>query len=260
MNKPTGAPCTDSGQCESQQCVSFTGEEGSWFCTAACAVPGDCPCGMECVATTTMGNVCAPGDKVACIPDGNACAFPDECISGKCVFGVCTPACTVLGGGCGPGEGCVPDDEFGNGYCATRGVGLPGAACSQNTDCSSLVCSNASGSFLCAITCDPNAQNTCGMGMLCQNWQGIGVCVEDPSGTNPGADTVNSGPGSDPGVTFDAGTGNSGSGSSTGGGSSGGCTSQDPSTPLDGSFFFLLLLVPVLLRRNAPKKALQVVR
>jgi hypothetical protein len=156
----------------------------------------------------------------------------------------------VLGGGCGPGEGCVPDDEFGNGYCGAIGPGLPGSGCAQHTDCSSLVCSNAVGTFLCAITCDPNASNTCGSGKDCTPWQGIGVCVDAPDQPNPPSTDSGNGLATDSGALGDTGSTNPGVGPGSGG-STGGCSSGGSSGPLRSISVLLLLFFPIFRRRFA---------
>jgi hypothetical protein len=93
------------------------------------------------------------GDKTcgapACIPDGEPCAFGDQCCGKICAPDpttgalVCSPACIQ------PGQGCTTHADCCDGYCdpKTLTCGQPpsgcvplGGSCKVNTDCCSGGC------------------------------------------------------------------------------------------------------------------------
>src|SRR5690606_16886909 len=90
--KEVGESCQGTGECESGLCASISGSP--YVCTDYCASQVDCPCGRACVPTSS-GDVCAPADKVACVPDGSSCAADSECASGACQDGLCAMGCSI---------------------------------------------------------------------------------------------------------------------------------------------------------------------
>ncbi len=181
--KAVGADCTDASDCESGKCVGFP--EGNQVCTDDCTGPESCPCGMTC-EETNLGTICYPGEKVACVPDGNACAGDTECVSGTCTAGICVTACNIYQQNCPAGMACRPLSNSGDGACEPRGSQLPGASCTEHGQCTTLFCANLDGGAACAIPCDPNATSICGLGSKCVAAGGFGACV--PDNTGPGLD------------------------------------------------------------------------
>ncbi len=92
-----GDPCASGWDCQYDLCFSFDG--GATQCSEPCVTTADCPCGWEC-GPSSQGEVCFPGDRVACVLDGAACGFASECRGGYCLGGSCASGCQTTGEGC----------------------------------------------------------------------------------------------------------------------------------------------------------------
>lgn len=170
------APCTDPGQCCSNQCEAgrCATASGCSINGTACAGAGDC-CSQRC-----EGGSCQPA--AGCQAEGGSCDAPGDCCSGRCASGMCIA---------GPGtcdavaEPCTVDGNCCSGRCepvpggqnqACLGVCFAtGAACTRALDCCSLgcfggVCTNQ----LCVVegqTCAADSDccsNSCGADHRCK--------------------------------------------------------------------------------------------
>ncbi len=193
---------------------------------------------MGCVPTN-VGNVCAPGDKVRCVPDGNPCTKDVECASEVCLNGVCALKCDIFGGGCPAGQGCLRTGQGTQGLCRPRGSGVPGAPCRAAEDCGNLLCIDmGAGGSRCAVPCNPAGGTRCGAGTACQAFEDIGICVTDP---NAPSDPFGGGGG-------DGADGASSAGDASGGfvGGDGGGSSCGAGTPFAGPWAAGLLALLLL--------------
>lgn len=178
---PAGSACASDSECVSGKCIS---NKGAQFCSQTCQVDNaaSCPCGMSC-AVLPSGNLCFPGQNVACVDKGGACTADSECAAGGlCADGTCHASCNVVTGqnNCGAGEACqrtVADTTVGR--CSAAGAGQLGAACASDSECKSLFCEKdvtQGGAMRCQTPCNP-AQDECGPGLAC-NATGtqVGAC------------------------------------------------------------------------------------
>lgn len=258
-DKPTGDACEGNQECASDSCISFDGEV--WFCTEPCAASSDCPCGMRCVATRTVGDLCAPGVPVGCVPDGGPCAAATECVSGLCDGGTCSSTCSIFDPTvtCSAGLGCARADLASpDGWCTTPGPNGLGKPCSSDTDCASLFCLQG----ICRLPCEYSL-GACAGGLTCEPAVGpIGFCdgATDPGGNPGGSDATSSGSdgtgtstgdavGPTPGAEVTPGGGTSGS--FGGASNSSGCTASRSTGPLPLAAPCALLLLVGWRRRRA---------
>ena len=115
---------------------------------------------------------------------GEPCGGADECRSGLCVPGpdgrpFCSASCDGMDtGSCPSGFYCDGDatGSCGDGLCMPGGAGAAalGEACSEDTDCASLVCSGG----VCSQACIPDGAAGCPEGFACQQGPtpGCGTC------------------------------------------------------------------------------------
>ncbi len=119
----------------------------------ACDVEMPCPEGQVCTSGT-----CTPGAPLA---TGVACTAENQCLTGTCNDGVCSPG--NAGAACGSGGDCVSGSCVEDTCAAGAAVGT-GASCSSNTECLSGNCSGG--------LCQPGMQ-----GASCN---GVGDCQSTP--------------------------------------------------------------------------------
>lgn len=220
MLAPDGAPCTDSVECSSGQCVASSAGSGDICCAAKCA--------PEEVATCGMTGQCEPdGAACAVYPENTPCGDLTVCedaflTTQQCVGGACAPvtepchnglacessgpmsstACKsqcmnpfldcaapnamCMGNACtvGIGAECHQDGECVSGICGTQGFGH---CCAAGTSC-------AIGGVCGADDCDttgachyPSAATVCGDMQSCDGFQlattycdGMGSCEVTP--------------------------------------------------------------------------------
>jgi len=244
----TGSACTGPDDCDNGQCASLDGVTG--FCTAACASNADCPCGMACAAVQGGQQLCVPGDKVACVEDGDSCAADTECLNGLCAAGICSTACSIFApNDCGAGRACQRT-EAGQpaGICAPAGTVANDGLCDSDSQCVSLFCHAG----VCSQACNPQSPAACASCTVAVG--SVGVCGPDPGLEPDPGGTVDDSNGTDGdplGVTGDG--GEAGGGGSSAGrerASPTGCsTAPTPTSPWAISFVFLLFAV-ALRRRH----------
>ena len=172
--KGLGEDCLSIDECESGMCVSFDGG-ANYFCTDNCVSQESCPCGMACVETLDGDQFCNLSAKIACVPDGQACAASTECISGACVAGICENICNIYQGGssCPAGMGCQRLGSTGvEGSCQPVGSLPHDSSCGSDGQCQSLFCLNG----YCQEPCNEFAPNTCPSGQTCRPAGEYGVC------------------------------------------------------------------------------------
>ncbi len=175
--KSVGETCEGSFECESDLCASIGGS--AYVCTGGCGSHDDCPCGMQCVGTTS-GDVCAPGAKVACVPDGASCQAGSECVSGVCDDGVCAIACSIFN----PAATCPSGLTCGRvaptkpeGVCVAPGPNSLGKPCGQDNACQSYLCHDN----VCVQPCSPFGASTCGVDQVCEQISStVGHCAPKP--------------------------------------------------------------------------------
>ncbi|MBT9555086.1 MAG: matrixin family metalloprotease [Myxococcales bacterium] len=206
-----GATCEFSDDCDSGICIGVDGIPPP-FCTIACS--GSCGCGFECADFTSGENYCIPGDKVACVPSGNACSGASECVSKTCIEGICRDPCQVAKGDCPSGQACLratPGGTFGT--CETAGASGIGVPCTQDGECVTNLCELGA----CQLPCDI-ATSFCGAGLACKLLSGAAVPVCAVDDTTDGQDGVDGPDGAADGPTDGAsdGVSDAGDGASDG--------------------------------------------
>ncbi|MFZ4577152.1 MAG: hypothetical protein ACOYOB_02060 [Myxococcota bacterium] len=178
---PVGSACTGTGDCDTNLCIDAG---NAMFCSKNCDLNqvGVCPCGMACTSTS-IGPICYPGTKQACVSIGQSCTADSECFSGLCAGGLCVASCDVGTGqgGCLQGEACLRvQNANSRGRCEKTGATNLGDLCAQDSDCKSLLCAPELASPLelrCQKPCDPS-QDSCGPGLACRALGvGLGACV-----------------------------------------------------------------------------------
>lgn len=152
---PQGSPCSEPIDCCSQYCetgVVDALEGAPGVCAPPPCVPdgATCPedptrpdlqcCSPYCVTNPiTSEHLCSMGE---CLPDGQFCAFDDQCCSTKCdpLTGFCIQRCGVAGDLCDPGSNdqCCPNNAF----CSDMGTccSLDTAPCIDDWECCSGQC------------------------------------------------------------------------------------------------------------------------
>ncbi|MCB9729174.1 MAG: matrixin family metalloprotease [Deltaproteobacteria bacterium] len=271
--KEVGEPCdSQDSVCKSGQCVSFD-KGASYICSDVCQVDSHCPCGMYCAAVTTGSSRCAPGPKVACVPDSQPCSADSECVSGVCSksAGVCIQVCSIYQpvGACGPDSGCQPFAPGApEGECKPAGPNAVGAACGKDNACQTLFCKDNH----CAQPCNPAGPSTCGVGLVCLAEAGaVGTCQPPPppvpdAAPEAGPDAASStgdavsavdgvGPSPD-GVNLDAAAGAETSSLAPSGASSGGCAGGGAGGGPAGLALIGLLLAALRRRRHFGRRLL----
>jgi len=192
---PSGSSCEDGAECVSTLCVA---SDAAQFCTDKCTDSSICPCGMPCTQTS-LGFICFPGDKLACVQDGEVCAGPAECASGACIGGVCVPGCGLMTAGksaCKAGLACQRlSAKSDQGGCLPKGATGLGVACDTDEQCLSRFCvaDPVTGAKLCMWPCNPG-NDACGADLDCAPIEGgpLGACVavsavppEEDAGVGP---------------------------------------------------------------------------
>lgn len=189
-NCASGADCGSGEMClrltgAPAQCIRFSG--GSPSCAGT--TPTRCTSDANCAATEMCDR--ASGDCVArpmtgTGPLGSPCGAGPECMSGLCFSGVCSQSCDGLNpDSCPGGFYCNGQSTgtCGEGLClaGSAGGGALGAACANNTDCSTLFCSGGT----CSEPCIPGGAVGCPDGYACQVGaiRGCGACQADRAGT-----------------------------------------------------------------------------
>ena len=127
-----GLGCSTSAGCLSGVCVAEqrTASGVSWTagtCSQVCSAQSACPAASACVTFADDSSLCL-----------GSCAKVEDCRAGyvcSSAVGACLPDCR-LGFSCGTSLGC--DSVTGACIPGTRAIG---AACAQNADCKSAVCS-----------------------------------------------------------------------------------------------------------------------
>ncbi|MFW5920893.1 MAG: matrixin family metalloprotease, partial [Polyangiales bacterium] len=187
-----GKRCTSESECgDGQSCVNVGGVGqciGGTTSDPSCDSGSSGGCDIDSDCTGTM--ICDGGSCVE--PSGGAalgepCSDPDDCASGRCATtpsgGVCTRSCDWLDTGSCPDGFYCDGDATGicggdNGICLEGSAGSAslGDACSQDTDCASLYCSDS----VCAEPCVPGGATSCPDGLRCQETaiSGCGACKE----------------------------------------------------------------------------------
>lgn len=185
-----GSLCNSSADCGDGQCVDVGGVGqcvrivgGAPSCAGAtpagCTTDSDCAASQTC-NTGTGGCVDRPTGGAAL---GQPCEANEDCNSTLCAAlstgSVCSQSCDGLDAGSCPG-GFYCDGEAvgvcGTGLClaGAAGAGALGAACSADTDCSTLMCDRGT----CATPCIPGGATSCATGFTCQTGAaaGCGAC------------------------------------------------------------------------------------
>ena len=207
------APCTTNNDCGGAEDKCLIYSNGTTLCGKFCTADSDCG-GDVCLAsiqqcvrringrtqcdapdsecTTSsecMGSqICEAGDCVD-PPSGAAglgepCSMNTDCAGGLCIAtgngSICTQSCNGLDPTSCPGGFYCDGDATGvcgEGYCFAGGPGSAslGDTCSQDTDCSTLMCAEGK----CATPCTPGGANGCANGFTCETLGGIGcgACV-----------------------------------------------------------------------------------
>jgi hypothetical protein len=146
-------------------------------CDPSCNQPDpDCdPCAFEgtCDKTCPEVDLDCPIDG----PPGATCVENAECESRVCIpvpegadrGSFCSSACTTVA------DCRAPLDACNSGVCVYSGgtPGIPGAACSKDADCRTLLCDD--GSHTCAVQCGPDF--TCPEGLLCEPVRNARACT-----------------------------------------------------------------------------------
>lgn len=175
------------GRCEmvsdgSRQCVMRDPTTMSPTCTApppggtaGCTSDASCAAGTRC--DLASGN-CVP-TSTGTGPLGAPCSIAGDCTSGICFAGACTEACDWLNPrSCASGFYCngSATGVCGEGLCLAGAPGSRGlgAACTADTDCSTLLCDGG----VCSEPCLPGGVASCPTGLACQTGSlpGCGAC------------------------------------------------------------------------------------
>jgi hypothetical protein len=225
----TAGTCADDGVCiacetPDPDCADGCGANGS--CQTGCASP-DPDCDETCSAGDGCQSGCTPRDPDCPSPTtgyGERCDTSDECASGSCVTSpddltvkFCSHSCETSAD-CDAGQdgaAMICGDVVGGGMSCIYDGPSPGGqgwACTVDSDCAGQICEGPDGASYCTRSCEA-ATDTCPAGFTCQVTEGEErVCL----------------------VAAD-----------------GGCTAAPGGrSPVAGLAAFLLLLVPVLLRRR----------
>jgi hypothetical protein len=133
-----GDICQADTQCTTGNCIHWTPDPRSRFCSQPCATDADCPVsGMMCRDVVGEGRVCDyDGEPPGAI--GQACDAPTDCSAYLCVEGACTYTCDVSRNilcpdnyACDTRDGrtyvCIPTAPPDDGGCCSTG-GSPSAA------------------------------------------------------------------------------------------------------------------------------------
>ncbi|MSP92227.1 MAG: matrixin family metalloprotease [Myxococcales bacterium] len=171
-----GDKCAAALDCQSGHCIVDGADS---YCTLACAVAADCPCGMAC-ADVTGGKLCAKGKKVGCVPNGAACKEAAECTSGACSNGICGELCTIFQTvGCPAGKKCLRQDPASpEGQCGSVGTKGLNAPCMKDADCATGFCHAGK----CGLACNPFGPSKCAFGLQCVVAVGaVGACTAAPA-------------------------------------------------------------------------------
>lgn len=90
-----GEICRADTQCMSGQCIAWSEDPRSRFCSQPCTGDGDCPAdGMVCRDVVGEGRVCDyDGEPPGAL--GQSCDMPTDCSEYLCVEGTCTYTCDV---------------------------------------------------------------------------------------------------------------------------------------------------------------------
>jgi hypothetical protein len=100
-----GQPCKQATQCAGRKCTSDPVHPAS-YCSRACAAPGDCPTGMDCLGLVcSLGNLTPAAMGDACTEGVNLCADGTVCTGPQGASTTCRPACDAAGG-CPTGATC----------------------------------------------------------------------------------------------------------------------------------------------------------
>jgi len=170
-----GAACADDTDCRSGSCqktvVDCDSVFGCWFtgwCSTGCTGDADCGAGLACVDLPCVdaqdpqcGRRCAPRCLTSsdCKPgtcrqlagvgvtttacdlrgaDGSTCSHAGQCVSSRCLNGVCAPT-----GGLANGMSCASTTDCRSANCVNgvcRGQALIGDACAGGYDCAAGTC------------------------------------------------------------------------------------------------------------------------
>jgi len=180
LGKNVGAVCSSSTECTTQICWS---EQGAGLCLLPC-INGACATGYTCDTGTAYGPVCEL--SISTLAVGQSCDVAVQCMSQLCIAGICRQPCSVAAPSCPAGQGCVPVSSDTQGACVTPGALAPGADCTQDFECSSLLCVDTGTGRACAQACDP-ASGQCPDGTSCETLpelSGVGGCFQE--GSTPG--------------------------------------------------------------------------
>ncbi|MAQ13268.1 MAG: hypothetical protein CMN30_00510 [Sandaracinus sp.] len=183
---PAGAECyglpTSTGGTVNQ-CLSLgSGSNANCDTSTGCRSAADCAAGEICDGTGTCIPQPTGGSEL-----GTPCEESAECNSGLCAFAggqqVCTQGCSDLQ----PATSC-PVDFYcqggavcGDGLCVRGGTGAggPGAACTEDTDCATLLCDRGT----CSQPCQIGGATLCESGYECQAGVGNGCGACKPEGS-----------------------------------------------------------------------------
>ena len=187
--------------CDGNINVAVAGADPKDVATVLAAWSGPCPADGTCDASCEHDPDCDPCDfEGTCTKD---CPTPDlDCtldggpgatcvLNAECESRICTPAPegadrgSFCSAACTTSTDCpAPLDDCANGICvyAAGTPGIPGAACSDDKDCRTLLCDD--GTHTCAVQCGPD--HSCPVGLLCEPVRNARGCVTE-SGCAAGA-------------------------------------------------------------------------
>ncbi len=185
---PGGYACADAGgvficvnieqgcaTCGTGLCLA-----GPAGCTSSCRSAADCPTTLTGMPYSCQSNLCVPHASVmGSDPIGAPCSASgtNTCRSAACLVDgartMCTQRCTEAGG-CGPGFGCIPEDDGGGGVvlvCSRGGAGALTSSCTTGDQCDSGICDGGRCTRLCT------RDSLCPTGLRCVPRAGHSVCA-----------------------------------------------------------------------------------
>ena len=209
---PIGEPCTQNGQCLSNQCRILGFPSG--YCTQTCTSDAQCGAGATCGFDPSNSNAriclktCPQGGSTGGCRPGYVCesrATPSTSSAAACVPGCTSPAtcgsattCDTRGFCCGAnGYACCNGNSCeaglgcdGDGYCKPM-LGNIGAACTQNAQCQSNNClpQQSGGAWsggVCTQNCSASMQ--CPQGSRCADALSQDICLQSCS--SPGGQST----------------------------------------------------------------------